>query len=168
MEPSSPKLKHIKVFPSGKDDGNGAQKLLRGYVDEVLERANALEPVSIPSFVSQKTSFKEQVFLNQLQHPGLVDVPLISQVTRQQAIWPSHSTENKKRFIDICKRLQRNDGGLVRARLSGEGVDDNVAKQIGNSLPNNIYLQHLMLHDNAITDEGVEGTLVTPTSTSKK
>jgi hypothetical protein len=42
-----------------------------------------------------------------------------------------------------------------RCRLNREGIDDDLLRQISESLARNNYLQHLMLHDNAITDEGV-------------
>jgi hypothetical protein len=84
------------------------------------------------------------------------DMPLTSQKARQMAIWPVHSTEKKKRVSDIASRLRRNDGSMVRCRLNSEGMDDTMLDQLSRALPKNIFLQHLMLHDNAITDEGVE------------
>jgi hypothetical protein len=52
-------------------------------------------------------------------------------------------------------RLKRNDGGLVRLRLNSEGIDDELLVLLTRVLPENIYLQHIMLHDNAITGEVV-------------
>lgn len=141
---------------SGVDDGKSAQKLLMGYVDQVLEQVASPDAREIPSHITAAKSFKESSFLERLNHKDLVDIPLHSQITRQKAMEPTHETTKMNLFIGVCDSLKRNDGGMVRARLSGEMIDDKVAKMLANALPNNVYLQHLMLHDNFITDIGLE------------
>ena len=141
---------------SGVDDGKSAQKLLMGYVDQVLQQVQSPDGREVPDHIRANKTFKESSFLERLQHKDLIDMPLQSQVTRQKAMEPNHETAKMNLFIGVCDSLRRNDGGMVRARLSGEMIDDKVAKMIALALPNNVYLQHLMLHDNVVTDLGVE------------
>lgn len=138
------------------DDGTSAQKLLMGYVDQVLEQVQSPDARVIPEHVTTNKLFKEMSFLEKLQHPDMVDVPLHSQITRQKAMVPNHETAKMNLFIGVCSSLRRNDGGMVRLRLSNEMIDDKVAKMLATAVTNNVYLQHLMLHDNVITDIGVE------------
>ena len=141
---------------SGVDDGTSAQKLLMKYVDQVLEQVESPDARKMPDHAMGAKSFKESTFLEKLQHPNLLDIPLHSQTTRQKALEPIHKTGKMNLFIGVCDSLRRNDGGMVRARLSGEMVDDKVIKMVATALPDNVYLQHIMLHDNVITDLGVE------------
>ena len=41
--------------------------------------------------------------------------------------------------------------------MNSEEIDDSMLLLLINVLPKNLYLQHLMLHDNVITDKGLEG-----------
>jgi hypothetical protein len=141
---------------TGVDDGKGAQKLLTGYVDEVLSMVNAKDPLTIPAHVTEKDQFKYSSFIQKLYRPELKDIPLVSQLVTQKALKPIHTDADKKQFNDICARLKRNDGGLVRLQLNKSGVDDRVAHQMAFALEKNIYLQMLMLHDNRVSDLGTE------------
>lgn len=140
----------------GVDDGTSAQKLLMRYVDQVLEQVQSPDARVIPEHVTTNKTFKEMSFLEKLQHPDMVDVPLHSQITRQKAMVPHHESAKMNLFIGVCSSLKRNDGGMVRLRLSNEMIDDKVAKMLATAVTNNVYLQHLMLHDNVITDIGAE------------
>jgi len=144
------------VFPNGKDDGRGAQRMLYSVVDEVLNRKRSDELPDIEEFPPITNKLEQSEFIQKLDNLQLNDVPLISQLAVQQAIWPTHTSEKRKRITDLRKRLLRNDGGLVRCRLNCEEIDDDMLKLLTDVLPKNIYLQHLILHDNAITDKGVE------------
>jgi Leucine Rich repeat len=150
-----PKLSISDVYPSGRDDGNGARKLMTSYVDEIIARKNPPAIVQIPKNEIEKT-FYESSFVEKAKHPHLQDIPMLSQLARQEAIWPTHTTSKRKLIIDICNRLKRNDGSLVRARMSSEQIDDGLLGQVSAALEKNIYLQHIMLHDNTITDKGLE------------
>lgn len=138
----------------GKDDGKGAQTLLFSYVEEVLNRMPPQQPEIIDDHVTD--DFKESEFLQKITHPQFQDIPLVSQVAHQLALKPIHTREKTDRIRGVCHALKRNDGLLVRARMNSEGIDDKFAKIIAASLERNIYLQHLMLHDNFITDDGVK------------
>jgi hypothetical protein len=140
----------------GKDDGKGAQKLLTSYVDEVLAIERPFTSNKIPEHLSEKKSWQDCTFFEKLTRSELKEIPLVSQVVTQKALVPIHNDLKKKQFNDICKRLRRNDGSLVRLRLNGGGVSDNVASQLSLALEKNLYAQHLMLHDNRVTDVGVE------------
>lgn len=161
-----PKLKKKKsyseVFPSGVDDGHGAQRLLHTYVDESLA-AKIKKPHVIIPLETISSEFKNMSFLDQVNHLEMKNLPLLSQVAKQKALLPHHSTEKKKRLIDIAQRLKRNDSALVHVRLNNESIDDVVLNQITLGLSRNTYLQHLMLHNNAITDEGVHLLCTAPT-----
>ncbi len=144
---------------AGRDDGKGAQKLLGSYVDEVLaiRQVSSQFTDNIPAHVTEKDKFKYCNFVSRLNRPELHDIPLVSQLVRQKALQPVHSDQDKRMFYDVCQRLRRNDGGLVRLQLNLTGVDDGVAHQLSLALEKNKYAQHIMLHDNRVTDTGVEG-----------
>ena len=150
------KLEGADMIPSGVDDGKGAQKLLTGYVDEVLAMSNAPDPLTVPDHVTEKDKFKYSSFIHKLFRPELQDIPLVSQLVTQKALKPVHTNADKKMFNDICARLKRNDGGLVRLQLNKSGVDDRVAHQLSLAIEKNIYMQMLMLHDNRVSDLGSE------------
>ena len=141
---------------TGVDDGKGAQKLLTTYVDEVFGVEKAPTPLAIPSHITEKKAYKDCSFVEQLTRPELRDVPLVSQLVTQKALVPIHDTKDKKFYWNVCSRLRRNDGGMVMARMNKSGVDDGVVHLLCDALRENKYCQHLMLHDNRITDIGTE------------
>jgi hypothetical protein len=155
---SKPKTKKKKsydaVFPTGVDDGKGARRLLQTYVEESLGGHKKKQHVTI-EFADITEDFKQSSFLEQVHHLEMDNIPLTSQVAIQLSLNPKHTTEKKKRIVDIALRLKRNDSTLVRVRLNNEHIDDAVLMQITMALPKNKCLQHLMLHNNAITDEGL-------------
>ena len=140
----------------GTDDGKGAQRLLTSYVDEVLSVPSAFTPLTVPTHVTEKKSWQECSFAEKLFRNELKEIPLVSQVVAQKSLIPVHTQKRKKEFEDLCRRLLRNDGTMVRLRLNGAGLTDAVAKTIGAALEKNLYAQHLMMHDNRLTDIGVE------------
>ncbi len=140
-------------FTNGVDDGQGAKMLLYGYVDDLLVKDSKFNQNSLTKDLTE--DFSQSEFLSKLNHPQMSSVPLLSQIAREKAIWPKHTTQKRKTIMTICSRLKRNDGLLVRARLNSEDIDDQLVSQLAKSMKHNIYLQHLMLHDNAITDIGV-------------
>jgi hypothetical protein len=148
------RMKLDPVVPSGNDHGQGSKILISSLFDEVLSKV----PDSLPcdKFPPVSDEFLNSKFLNKLSDPQFEAIPTLSQAAREKAIWPVHSTEKRKRIVDIQSRLRRNDGGLVRCRLNSEGIDDVLLKSLADVLPLNIYLQHMMLHDNSITDNGVK------------
>ena len=150
------KVEGADMIPSGVDDGKGAQKLLTGYVDEVMALSKAPDPLTVPAHVTEKDKFKYSNFIQKLHRPELHDIPLVSQLVTQKALKPVHSNGDKKMFNDICARLKRNDGGLVRLQLNKSGVDDRVARQLSLAIEKNVYMQMLMLHDNRVSDLGAE------------
>ena len=113
-------------------------------------------PYVIDPFPAVSEKFERSMFFEKLDDPQMKGIPTQYESARQKAIWPNHSTEKRKRMADLKKRLIRNDGGLVRLRLGSEGIDDSLLKFISDGLHDNIYLQHMMLQDNAITDGGLE------------
>ena len=145
--------KFPSAFPTGIDDGKGAKKLLFTYIDEVLDRKKLDQSTELLDNIED--GFHSSSFLAQVNHPQLADIPMLSQIARQEAIWPKHTTEKREIFKEICKRLTRNDGQMVRLRLSSESVDDELATQIAHALTNNKFIKMLQLHDNVITDEGI-------------
>lgn len=154
IKKKKPKVsKFPSVVPTGIDDGKGAQKLLHTYIDEVLDRKKSTHTTELLDNIED--GFHSSSFLAQVNHPQLGDIPMLSQIARQEAIWPNHTTEKRELFKDICKRLTRNDGQMVRLRLSSEAVDDELVTQVAHSLTNNKFIKMLELHDNVITDEGV-------------
>ena len=140
-------------FTNGVDDGQGAKMLLYGYVDGLIVKDTKFNQNSLTKDLTE--DFSQSEFLSKLNHPQMSSVPLLSQIAREKAIWPKHTTQKRKTIMTICSRLKRNDGLLVRARLNSEDIDDQLVTQLAKSMKHNIYLQHLMLHDNAITDIGV-------------
>lgn len=143
------------VIPTGIDDGKGAQKLLGSYVQEVCTMHPRKEHATV-NFDIMSEDFKNKPFLKQLNHVQMKTVPQLSQVARQNALHPHHSTHKKKHYIEYSKRLEVSDGTLVHARLSSEFIDDYIVKVLEHGLQKNTVLQQLSLHQNAISDEGVE------------
>jgi Ran GTPase-activating protein (RanGAP) involved in mRNA processing and transport len=67
-----------------------------------------------------------------------------------------HTSERRYRVIDLGHRLQRNDGGLVRLRLSSESIDDELLHILCDNLSGNTVVQHIMLNNNKVTDNGIK------------
>lgn len=132
-----------------KRDGEGARNLLSQYVDEVL--AHHKKPNYTDVNVPDDDDFEAQ-----LQLLEDADVPLISQTSRWQAMWPFHPSEQRRRFIDVCRRVKRNEGTMLSCRLSSEFISDQLVIRLCSSLRENTCLLHLMLHDNAITDASIQ------------
>ena len=123
-------------------------------MDELLKREDA--PLQTTYLTPQLTDdFLQSNFIQKLNHPQFSSIPLLSQVAKERAKNPSHSTEKRRLFLSICNRLRRNDGLMVRARLEGFGIDDQLMGQLSSAVKRNIYLQHLLLHGNAISDESL-------------
>ena len=99
------KLMGADMIPSGVDDGKGAQKLLTGYVDEVMALSKSKDPLTVPAHVTEKDKFKYSNFIQKLYRPELNDIPLVSQLVTQKALKPVHTNADKKMFNDICARL---------------------------------------------------------------
>ena len=144
------------IFPSGIDHGRGAKNLLFSVVDEILDRNRKHELPDIEEFPPITSKFEHSEFIQKLNSMQLNDIPLYSQIVTQDAIWPTHTSEKRKRIMGIRRRLERNDGSLVRLRLNSEEIDDSMLHLLTEVIPKNFYLQHLMLHENVITDKGVE------------
>jgi hypothetical protein len=143
------------VMPTGIDNGKGAQTLMNSYVDEVCQ-SHPRRDHALINFDILSDDFRNKPFLEQIKHVQMKNIPLLSQVARQDAMHPHNSTKKKKHYIEYSKRLLNNDSGLIRARLSSEFLDDTVIKMLASGLEKNTVLQHLALHKNAISDEGVE------------
>lgn len=153
------KVVEKKTYTPAGNDHTVASKMLHSYVDEVLNRTRDTDTKqALPADSPQRMTkgYNVSPFLKRVQGYAIKDIPLTSQVASQQALVPIHSTDKKKRVQDIANRLSRNDGSLVRCRLQSEGIDDKILYQLSFALPKNMFLQHLMLHDNFITDEGIE------------
>jgi Ran GTPase-activating protein (RanGAP) involved in mRNA processing and transport len=129
-------------------------RYLDSFVEEVLSFSVGHNPTPVPHRVTEH--FHSRRFVDKLDHPHLEDIPLTSQITRQKSIWPTHSSDKRRLIMDICKQLKVNDGGMVKLRLGSYDIDDNFLKMICDNLLNNTYLQFLILHNNSITDTGVE------------
>jgi hypothetical protein len=85
-----------------------------------------------------------------------MDIPLKSQLATQKAKKAVHSTDEKKAINIVCADLKRDKFALVRARLNGLRIQDDMASLLARGLEKNTHLQQLMLHDNVITDVGVD------------
>jgi hypothetical protein len=143
------------VMPTGIDDGKGAQRLMDSYITEVCSHQPKREQAVI-NFDILSDDFRNKPFLKQLSHVQMKTMPLLSQVARQDALHPHNSTKKKKHYIEYAKRLMANDTHIIHARLSSEFIDDFIVKVLEPGLQKNTVLQHLSLHRNAITDEGIE------------
>lgn len=138
-----------------KDDGKGASRLLKTYVDHVLLKAQ--DPPQTQVALNRLTEhFHESTFEEKLDSIELRNIPFKSQISIQRNLVPSLSTDQKKRFIMIAKRIKDNDASLIQIKLANEGIDDFVLYQLCAGLTYNNRLQYLILHNNCITDEGVK------------
>lgn len=140
--------RHALVSPVSrprKADLTVEKELLDTYSEEVL---TGQEPVK----QTDLNELNEPSFAEKLKELEELDVPLISQTARKEAVWPVLTTEQRKRVIDICRRVKRNEGTMVICRLSSEKMDDELMLQLCSSLRENKCLQQLMLHNNSITD----------------
>ena len=72
-----------------------------------------------------------------------------------RSIFPTHTSERRKRLQQVCHSIARNDGSMVKCRLSSECIDDAMIQMLCNALPGNTKLLALHLHNNRITDSGV-------------
>jgi hypothetical protein len=77
------------------------------------------------------------------------------QVKGIRSIFPTHTSERRKRLQAVCHAIRRNDGSVTKCRLSSEYIDDAMISMLCNALPNNTKLLSLQLHNNRITDTGV-------------
>ncbi len=68
---------------------------------------------------------------------------------------PTHTSERRKRLQQLCQAIGRNDGSIIKCRLSSEHIDDAMVRMLCNFLPNNTKLLALQMHNNSITDEGM-------------
>lgn len=147
MEDTS-KHRSIAAVPRPlKRDQEVARNLLNKYVDEVLTRKPKIDYTDV--------EVEENSFDAQLKALEEKNVPLISQTARKKAIWPVHASEQRRRCIDICKRVKRNEGTMISCRLSSELMDDELVIRLCSSLRENTCLEKLMLHDNSITDKAI-------------
>mmetsp|Transcript_25568 Transcript_25568/g.37770 ORF Transcript_25568/g.37770 Transcript_25568/m.37770 type:complete len:804 (-) Transcript_25568:9-2420(-) len=144
-----------KSKSSVSDGGTGTDDILNSYVDEVLTSSPLHALARYKKKVENADDFVDP-FDEQINSYMLQQVPYVSKARQLKSVWPTHTSERRYRIIDIGKRLKRNDGGLVRLRLSSEHIDDSLLKIVCDNLARNTVLQHLMLHNNVITDEGVK------------
>jgi hypothetical protein len=149
------KVSHLEnVMPTGVDDGQGANRLLNSYVEEVVN-PQKMKKFGTINFDLLSEDFRNKPYVEQLKHVQMKTIPLLSQVARQGALVPFNSSNKKRHFIMYGKRLRANDTTMLRARLSGEGIDDSIIKILDVPLQKNTSLQHLSLHQNAISDIGI-------------
>jgi hypothetical protein len=85
-----------------------------------------------PGFDSFLTDdYHSKPFLDQLNnHPKLMDIPLKSQIATQKAKIAVHSTDEKKAINALCADLKRDKFALVRARLNGMRIDDDMVSYL--------------------------------------
>ena len=98
--PKKKKTKHLEnVMPTGIDDGKGAHKLLNSYIDEVISPNPKKSHVEI-NFSILSEDFRNQPFLKQVNHLQMKNIPLQSQIARQEAIYPTNSTAKRKHYME--------------------------------------------------------------------
>lgn len=146
------------IIPTGKDTGKGISNLLKGFINEVCSPIKDLKRHEFHKidFNHLSNNFKQLSFLEQVNDSELLHIPSLSQIAREEVLKVTHSTEEKKFFIDIAKRLKSNHSSLTFVYLASKNINDNVIKHLDVSLQKNTVLQQLNLHDNKITDKGVE------------
>ena len=143
--------RHAAISPVArprKTDLTVEKEFIDTYSEEVL---TGQEPVKRTDL----NELNQPSFAEKLKELEDIDVPLISQTARKEAVWPVLTTEQRKRVIDVCRRVKRNEGTMVVCRLSSEKMDDELMLQLCSSLRENKCLQQLMLHNNSITDESM-------------
>ena len=69
---------------------------------------------------------------------------------------PFHETEKRKRFINICKQIEKNDSNLITCVLDNEKIDKDLIRQLSKVLPENTALKYLILNRNLINDEALK------------
>mmetsp|Transcript_13238 Transcript_13238/g.22061 ORF Transcript_13238/g.22061 Transcript_13238/m.22061 type:complete len:1105 (-) Transcript_13238:224-3538(-) len=157
----TPKVKKKKknlenVMPTGIDDGKGARRLLHSYVEEVCKVEKKTVPHNTINYELLSEDFKQQSFVDQVNHVQMNSITQLSHMARQNCLFPKNSTNKKRHYIHYAQRLKQNDTTLLRARLSSEALDDTIIKILENGLKKNTILEHLQLHQNSITDAGIE------------
>jgi hypothetical protein len=65
------------------------------YIDEVLDRKKLDQSTELLDTIED--GFHSSSFLAQVNHPQLADIPMLSQIARQEAIWPQHTTEKREK-----------------------------------------------------------------------
>lgn len=145
-----------RIFPTGKDHGRGASQLMATYANHILadEQKPKLQPLAKKEFFTQ--AFNDGDFDHKLESVELEAVPFQSQIFRQRSLFPSNTKDQKKFFLLLTEKLKRNDPSIVRLRLAGMNVNDFVLGQLCNGLIRNRWVQIVLLHNNKITDNGVE------------
>jgi Ran GTPase-activating protein (RanGAP) involved in mRNA processing and transport len=146
-----------KIFPTGKDDGKGASKIVSVYVDHVLntsQRKHQTQEIRLQHFTD---TFLGSSFDDQLQSVELNNIPLASSISIQKSLNKPDVTSNQKKFfITLTSRLKSNDGLLIYARLQNMNINDHIMKYLCSGISRNTRLKILMLHNNFITDKGLE------------
>ena len=126
------------------------QILFSGYSRAQLDAVNS----ACEELQDKQSGFRS--FEDELKDEILQKVPLSSEVVREAGRWPKPNAALVKRIQLIADMLGRSDGGMIRLRLHSMGLNDDLVKILCSKLNHNKFLQNLMLHCNAITDEGVE------------
>ena len=148
------------ILPKGKDDGKGFQKLVSGLIDEVMVDGPVRHiPVVKHNKIDFKhlsSKFRQLSFVEQVQDIQMLNIPSLSQVARQDILKPKLVTEDKAFFSDIASRLMRSDSTLVHLYLSNKQINDTVIKHLSLALQKNKVLQLMNLHNNSVSDEGLE------------
>lgn len=144
------------ILPTGKDHGKGPAQMLQTYVAQALhERQHPrLEPIVRKEYFSD--TFNSSDFDHKLVSVEVQTIPLQSAISAQRALVPKNSSSQKKFFVLLAERLKRSDPSIVRLRLSGMNVNDFILAKLCTGLSRNRYVQFVMLHNNKITDQGIE------------
>jgi len=132
-----------------------AMDVLNTFVDESLENSPmttlARNKCAIPdALLMEGDSFETQMESNICR-----EAPYVSRVKQIRSIFPTHTSERRKRIQEVCHKIRRNDGTIVKCRLSSEHIDDSMIRMLCAALPNNTKLLALQLLNNRITDDGV-------------
>jgi len=148
------------IIPKGNDDGKGFQKLMNGLIDEVMVDGPVKHiPVVKHNRIDYNrlsTKFQQLSFVDQVHDLQMLNTPSLSQVARQDVLKPKLVTEDKAFFAEIASRLLRSDSMLVNLYLSNKQINDTVIKHLSQALQKNKVLQLLNLHNNSISDVGLE------------
>ena len=146
------------IIPTGKDSGKGINKLFNSFINELCSPIKDLKSheFNTINFNHLSNDFKQLSFLEQVNDIELSHIPSLSQISRENILKLSHTTKEKKFFNDLSNRLKTNDSSLIYVYLASMRVNDSIIKLFDKSLQKNTVIQQLNLHDNKITDIGVE------------